>query len=118
MVKTLQVAADRAHDDAKTVLPAEVARGVYIKNPPSAEALKLMHRFIATAGGRMAEDVRHELRLTSTKSITGMRNPSHQFWAEVYCGGHHDPVMGRSVGQLLAVALSGHTSAMVQKSRI
>jgi|TARA_R100000935_G_scaffold13920_2_gene28002 hypothetical protein len=76
MIKTLQVATDRAHDDAKTVLPAEVARGVYIENPPSAEALKLMHLLIATAGGRMADDVRHELRLASIKSITGMRNHS------------------------------------------
>lgn len=76
MMKMLQVAADRAHDDAKTVFPAEVARGIYIENPPSAEALKLMHLLIATAGGRMAEDVRHELRLASIKSISGMRNHS------------------------------------------
>ncbi len=76
MLRTTQIAADRAHDDAKTVLPAEVARGVYIENPPSAEALKLMHLLIATAGGRMADDVRHELRLASIKSIEGMRNHS------------------------------------------
>ena len=43
MIKTTQIAADRAFDEAKTVLPAEVARGVYIENPPGAEALKLMH---------------------------------------------------------------------------
>lgn len=53
MIKTLLVAADRAHDETKTVLPAEVARGVYIENPPSAETLKLMHLLIGTAGGRM-----------------------------------------------------------------
>ena len=76
MLKTIQVAADRAHDDVRTVLPAEVARGIYIENPPSAEALKLMHLLIATAGGRMAEDVRHEMRLASIKSIAGMRNHS------------------------------------------
>ena len=74
MIKTLQIAADRAHDETKTVLPAEVARGVYIENPPGAEALKLMHLLIGTAGGRMADDVRHELRLADIKNIDGMRN--------------------------------------------
>lgn len=74
MIKTLQIAADRAHDETKTVLPAEVARGVYIENPPGAEALKLMHLLIGTAGGRMADDVRHELRLADIKKIDGMRN--------------------------------------------
>jgi len=76
MIKTTQIAVDRAFDEAKTVLPAEVARGVYIENPPSAEALKLMHLLIGKAGGRMAEDVRHELRLADIKKIDGMRNHS------------------------------------------
>lgn len=76
MKKTTQIAADRAHDQTKSVLPAEVARGVYIENPPGAEALKLMHLLIGKAGGRMAEDVRHELRLADIKAIEGMRNHS------------------------------------------
>lgn len=76
MPKTTQVAADREHDKARSVLPAEVARGVYIENPPSAEALKLMHLLIGTAGGRMADDVRHELRLADIKAVEGMRNHS------------------------------------------
>ena len=59
MAKTMQVASDRAHDHSKTVLPVEVARGIYIENPPSAQALKLMHLLIATAGGRMADEVQH-----------------------------------------------------------
>ena len=74
MIKTTKIAADRAFDEAKTVLPAEVARGVYIENPPGAEALKLMHLLIGKAGGRMADDVRHELRLADIKKIDGMRN--------------------------------------------
>ena len=74
MKNTIQVAADRARDQTKTVLPAEVARGVYIANPPGAEALKLMHLLIGEAGGRMADDVRHELRLADIKKIDGMRN--------------------------------------------
>lgn len=76
MIKTTQIAADRAFDEAKTVLPSEVARGVYIENPPGAEALKLMHLLIGKAGGRMAEDVRHELRMADIKKIDGMRNHS------------------------------------------
>ena len=63
MLKTTKVAADRAHDQTKTVLPAEVARGVYMQNAPSLKALKLMHLMIATAGGRVAEPVQHEMRL-------------------------------------------------------
>lgn len=74
MGKTLQVAADRAYDPTKTVLPAEVARGIYIENPPSAQALKLMHLLIAKAGGRMADDIQHEMRMADLKHIEGMRN--------------------------------------------
>lgn len=74
MIKTIQVATDRAHDDASTVLPAEVARGVYMTNAPSLAALKLMHLMIGTAGGRMAEDVRHEIRLADIRKISGMDN--------------------------------------------
>jgi hypothetical protein len=74
MKKTTQIAADRTYDQTKTVLPSEVARGVYIENPPSAEALKLMHLLIGRAGGRMADDVRHELRMADIKKIDGMRN--------------------------------------------
>lgn len=74
MGKTLEVAADRAFDQTKTVLPAEVARGVYMKNAPSLQALKLMHLMIATAGGRMADEVQHEMRLSDIRKIDGMKN--------------------------------------------
>lgn len=76
MRKTAEIATDRAFDQTKTVLPAEVARGVYIENPPGAEALKLMHLLIGKAGGRMADDVRHDLRLADIKQVDGMRNHS------------------------------------------
>ena len=74
MVKTTKVAADRAYDRTKTVLPTEVARGVYIEKSPSAQALKLMHLLVAQAGGRMAEEVRHDMRLSDIRKIEGMRN--------------------------------------------
>lgn len=74
MGKTLDVAADRAFDQTKTILPAEVARGVYMRNAPSLQALKLMHLMIATAGGRMADEVEHRMRLSDIRKIEGMRN--------------------------------------------
>lgn len=74
MGKTLDVARDRAFDQTSTVLPAEVARGVYMRNAPGLAALKLMHLMIGTAGGRMAEDVRHEMRLSEIRKINGMDN--------------------------------------------
>lgn len=74
MIRTLQVATDRSHDPTKTVLPAEVARGVFMQNPPSLQALKLMHLMIATAAGRMADEVRHEIRLADIRQIEGMKN--------------------------------------------
>lgn len=74
MGKTIQVAKDRAFDPSKTVLPAEVARGVYIENPPGAQALKLMHLMISTAGGRMADDVQHQFRLSDIRKVSGMKH--------------------------------------------
>ena len=68
------MAADRAFDQTKTVLPAELARGVYMRNAPSLQALKLMHLMVATAGGRMADPIRHEIRLADIRNIDGMKN--------------------------------------------
>lgn len=72
MGKTTEVAADRAYDQSKTVLPSEVAQGVYMENAPSLRALKLMHLMIGTAGGRMADDALHEMRLSDVRRIDGM----------------------------------------------
>mgnify|MGYP000459927817 CR=1 FL=1 len=74
MGKTTQVAADRAYDQTKTVLPSEVAQGVYMQHAPGLSALKLMHLMIGTAAGRMADDVRHEFRLSDIRKIEGMDN--------------------------------------------
>ena len=74
MKKTTDIARDRAYDETKTVLPAEIARGAYITNPPSLRALKLMHLMINRAGGRMAEDTRHDMRLSDVRAIDGMAN--------------------------------------------
>ena len=84
MGKTIEVAADRAYDQTKTVLPAEVARGVYFENVPSLQGLKLMHLMIAKAGGRMADDVRHEFRLSEIKKIEGMKNHTRATLAPLF----------------------------------
>ena len=81
---TLDVARDRAYDDTKTVLPVEVARGVYVQNAPSAESLKLMHLLLAKAGARMADDVRHDLRLADIKAVDGMRNHTRTTLRELF----------------------------------
>ena len=78
MGKTTEVAADRAYDQTKTVLPAEVAQGVYMENAPSLRALKLMHLMIGVAGGRMADDVLHEMRLSDIRKIDGMAHHDQQ----------------------------------------
>lgn len=74
MGKTIQVAADRAFDKTKTILPAEVARGIYMQNPPGLAALKLMHVLIGQAGGRMGEDVEHRVSLSEVRAIEGLRH--------------------------------------------
>ena len=67
------MAADRARDRTKTVLPAELARGFVIEHPPSAQALKLLHLMVAVAGGRMAEERWHEISGGEIRQISGMR---------------------------------------------
>lgn len=74
MGKTVQVAADRSFDTTKTVLPAEVARGTYMQNPPGLAALKLMHVLIAKAGGLMGQDIEHSIQLSELRAIEGLRN--------------------------------------------
>jgi hypothetical protein len=78
MGKTTEVAADRAYDQTKTVLPSEVAQGVYMENAPSLRALKLMHLMIGTSGGKMADDVRHKMRLSDVRGIEGMAHHDQQ----------------------------------------
>lgn len=70
---TIEVAKDREFDKTNSVIPMEVARGVVIEHAPSAQALKLMHLMIATAGGRMADDTHHEIRSAEIREIDGMR---------------------------------------------
>ena len=45
-----------------------------MRNAPSLAALKLMHLLIGKAGGRMAEPVRHEIRLSDIRKMDGMKN--------------------------------------------
>ena len=49
-----------------------------MRNAPSLRALKLMHLMISTAGGRMADDTRHEIRLSEIRRIQGMAHHDRQ----------------------------------------
>ena len=74
MGKTVQVAADRVHDDTKTVVPAELARGIYIENPPGAQALKLMHLL---GSGLIVDHNQNKTmaaRMTAEKNVSGQRS--------------------------------------------
>ena len=73
MPRTVQVAADREDRPDDLVTPNEVARSVFIERPPSAEALKVIHLLIKTAGGRIAEEVEHTIRLAEIRTTKGMR---------------------------------------------
>jgi len=84
MGKTTEVAADRAYDQTKTVLPKEMAQGVYMQHAPSLQALKLMHLMIGTAAGRMADDVQHEFKLSAVKKIEGMNNHTRASLAPLF----------------------------------
>jgi hypothetical protein len=84
MGKTVQVAADRSFDTTKTVLPAEVARGTYMQNPPGLAALKLMHVLIAKAGGLMGQDVEHRIQLSELRAIEGLRNHDRNSLAPIF----------------------------------
>lgn len=74
MGKTIDIAANRAADQTRTVIPAELARDFYVTNAPSLAALKLFHLMIGTAAGRMADDTRHQIRMAALKQLPGMRN--------------------------------------------
>jgi hypothetical protein len=112
MGQTTQVAADRAFDQTKIVLPAEVARGVYMQNAPSLRALKLMHLMIGTAGGRMADEVQHDMRLSDIRKVEGMAHHDRESLTPLFTElattvlVHDDPAKQRvTIGGLLDEAV-------------
>ena len=64
-----------------------------MQNAPSLKALKLMHLMIATAGGRMAEPVQHEMRLSDIRKIDGMGHHTHETLKPLWgtASGNPDP---------------------------
>lgn len=80
MVKTIDVAADRARrgDDTVTITPREIARSYHVANAPGADALKLFNQLIRAAGERMADDVEHTARLADLNADRGTRNHSRE----------------------------------------
>ena len=53
-------------------------RGAFTCNTPRVFGLKLMHLMIGKAGGRMADDTTHQMRLSEIKTISGMQNHTRQ----------------------------------------
>ena len=80
----MQVATDREYDDSSSVVPAEYARGLYVRNAPGALALKLMHLMISASAGRMADPVKHEIRLADIRVIDGMKNHDRKSLAPLF----------------------------------
>ncbi len=78
MGQTIIVAADREAKSDSTILPRELARGVYIERAPSAQGLKLLLLLIGQAGGRMADDTQHTLRVADLKAISGITNHTRE----------------------------------------
>lgn len=75
MTTTIEVARDRAGRSDEIIVPKEVARGVYIHNPPGAEALKLLLIMIKRSGdGIASHGQRNDMRLADFKAEPGMRN--------------------------------------------
>ncbi len=52
--------------------PFQLNDPIYMQHSPSLRALKLFHLMIAKAGGRMADDARHDVRLSEIRAIDGM----------------------------------------------
>ena len=79
MTTTTQVARDRADRPDDIVVPKEVARGVYIHNPPGAEALKLLLMMIKKSGdGIGSSDDRQTMLLADVQGEPGMRHHTQQ----------------------------------------
>lgn len=71
---TAEIARDRSKDPNQSVFPVELARGVYIADPPGLRALKLLHLLMKAAGAELAEDVGHKARVADLVRGYGMGN--------------------------------------------
>ena len=71
MGRTLDAA--RHYADAPEIMiePQETAKGIFVRNAPGADALKVLHLLIDKAGPHMAEDVTHEIRLRELNARKG-----------------------------------------------
>ena len=74
MGRTLDAARHYADTPNVTIEPRETAGGVFVRNQPGADALKVLHVLIDKAGPDMAEDVTHEIRLRELNAREGIRN--------------------------------------------
>lgn len=76
MGRTLEAARHYADTPDITIEPRETASGVFVRNQPGADALKVLHVLIDTAGPDMADDTIHEIRLRELNKREGIREHS------------------------------------------
>ena len=76
MGRTMDAARHYADTPEITIEPQETARGVFVLNQPGADALKVLHVLIDTAGPDMADDTMHEIRLRELNAREGIREHS------------------------------------------
>lgn len=76
MGRTLDAARHYADTPDITIEPRETARGIFVRNQPGADALKVLHVLIDTAGPNMADDTTHEVRLRELNKHEGIREHS------------------------------------------
>ena len=74
MGRTLDAARHYADTPDITIEPRETAKGVFVRNQPGADALKVLIVLIDTAGANMADDMAHEIRLRDLNTRKGIRN--------------------------------------------
>ena len=74
MGRTLDAARHYADTPDVTIEPRETAKGVFVRNQPDADALKVLIVLIDKAGPNMADDTAHEIRLRDLNTRKGIRN--------------------------------------------
>ena len=96
-----------------------------MRNAPSLRALKLMHLMISTAGGRMADDTRHEIRLSEIRRIQGMAHHDRQSLTPLFeeaAKSNHWAILDRQtvfhLGSKYSVLLFQHIASLTGLSHV
>ena len=100
MGRTLDAAQHYADTPETIIEPAETARAVFTRNPPSAKALKVLLVLMDAAGPRLADDIEHEIKLSelNNRTVTDRHGRTQGLH-------HHDSAEIRETMNDLATAL-------------